>query len=260
MSSEIVELLKNFRLELKKDMEESRKTIVNDIKEYISLLDSKDKIVESQIKNLDREMRKRNIVIYGIADQQSGYWEIENCICSLLREKLGLEIAGTDIDFIRRLGRWRDDKNLPILLGFTTFRMKVLTMQNVHKLRGSQIFISNDFPKEVRAIRKNLWPQLVEARNAGKQARLVYDKLIIKEENAKYLNKKRQLSDSPPIKGQSQVQGKSTGLLHRKNKKINKIEDNVKIIASSASLRPMSPTINSGQDAAFIKGDSSLKV
>lgn len=35
MSSEIFELLKNFRLELKKDIEERRMKIVNDIKEHI---------------------------------------------------------------------------------------------------------------------------------------------------------------------------------------------------------------------------------
>lgn len=88
---------------------------------------------------------------------------MERYICDLFKEKLEVDIAVNDIDFIRRLGRG-DKNNTPVLVGFATFRNKLLVMRNILKLKGLKVLISNDFAKEVREKRKHLWPQVLEAR------------------------------------------------------------------------------------------------
>uniref|UniRef100_T1ID12 Endonuclease/exonuclease/phosphatase domain-containing protein n=1 Tax=Rhodnius prolixus TaxID=13249 RepID=T1ID12_RHOPR len=52
-------------------------------------------------------------------------------------------------------------------------------LRNGKKLKGEKIFISEDFPLEVRLIRKELLPYLNEARASNKKAYLRYDKLLI---------------------------------------------------------------------------------
>lgn len=55
----IAEEFKNFRLELKKDFEETISNIIEEIKEHISFLDVKVKDVETKIRDVDREVREK---------------------------------------------------------------------------------------------------------------------------------------------------------------------------------------------------------
>lgn len=257
MSKEIIEQFKNFRLELKKDIEESRAGIVGDINEHISLLDNRIKEVETKVRDLDREIRKKNVVIYGIAGNLSDYWKTEKYVCDLFREQLDLDIAVTDIDFIRRLGQRGDNRKGLLLVGFTTFRIKLLVMQNVFKLKGSELLISNDFPKAVRERRKNLWLQVVEARKEGKMARLVYDKLVIREGvYAKNLQKKRLLSNSPPEEPLQEVMGKDDINLNKKNKVEKNENSKSNSETPSVSIHSLSGTRIEGEKG-LRKGETS---
>ena len=52
-------------------------------------------------------------------------------------------------------------------------------MKERSKLKGSNIFIAEDFSQRVREIRKALTPHLKAARNQGKRATMIYDHLPI---------------------------------------------------------------------------------
>uniref|UniRef100_T1HTK1 Uncharacterized protein n=1 Tax=Rhodnius prolixus TaxID=13249 RepID=T1HTK1_RHOPR len=78
MGSEIAEQLKKLRLDLKADMEESRSKTLNELKQYFEVLENRVKIVETKMDTLDRELRKRNVVIFGAVDEMVDYWELES--------------------------------------------------------------------------------------------------------------------------------------------------------------------------------------
>lgn len=198
MGSEVIDHLNKLYCEIKNDIEDSRSKTVSEIKEYIDCIDNKVKTIETKISHLDREVRKRNVVIFGISEEFSDYWELEKFVCNFLLEKLTVDIDVKDIDFVRRIGKNIENRSRPILVGFISFRSKLMVIQNASKLKGSQIFIAQDFSKDVIAIRKNLQPQLTRARQEGKFATLKYDKLIVRDDVQPY-NKKRQLSNSPPV-------------------------------------------------------------
>lgn len=62
------------------------------------------------------------------------------------------------------------------------------------------IYVKEDFSKEVLEKRKELIPQLMEARNNGRVAFIKYDKLVIKENTEMIGDKrKRNQSTSPKI-------------------------------------------------------------
>ena len=50
---------------------------------------------------------------------------------------------------------------------------------HTRKLKGTNIGISEQYPKEIESIRKTLYPELKKAKAEGKRAKIVRDKLII---------------------------------------------------------------------------------
>ena len=54
-------------------------------------------------------------------------------------------------------------------------------MRNGKKLKGSMVYVREDLSNRVLNKRKELMPQLREARESGKIAYFKYDKLVIKD-------------------------------------------------------------------------------
>ena len=51
-------------------------------------------------------------------------------------------------------------------------------MENVNKLKGSGIYVNEDFSKETLEIRRELWKDVKRLRDEGKYAVLQYDKIV----------------------------------------------------------------------------------
>lgn len=66
----------------------------------------------------------------------------------------------------------------PIVARFLRFKDKVAVLERAKKLKGTNIFINEDFTEAVRQKRRDLLPALRAAREKGKIAYLRYGKLI----------------------------------------------------------------------------------
>lgn len=159
--------------------------------------------MNTKVERLERDSRKRNLILFGISEEFNNYWDLEKFVYSLLNEKLDLNLNESHLDFVRRLGRRSGNNPRPILVGFTQLRTKLIILKNTSKLKGASIRITEDFSKEVIQTRKLLLPKLFEARKNGKFAILRHDKLIVQDINLSSDKqiaasvKKRALSDSP---------------------------------------------------------------
>ena len=80
------------------------------------------------------------------------------------------------LDRVHRLSAKPDS---PVIACFTYFRQKCQILKLKGKLRGSTVFIGEDFSKGVRDIRKRLNPHLKTARQNGKRASMVYNYLLV---------------------------------------------------------------------------------
>jgi len=216
MSLEIIEHITQLKKDMLTEFEASRVKTVAEIKDYIAKeVDSKISNLEARINAQEREFRKRNLVIFGL--DETAKEQLDERVCAFFSLKLDLNINPSEIDFIHRIGRNVDTKSRPVILGMVTFNRKLNILKNAHKLKGENVFITEDYPKEVADRRKLLHPQMIEARKAGKYAVIKYDKLIIKESRQESTNpsRKRMMSVSP------QQQNRSTGestKAHKKNK------------------------------------------
>ena len=54
-------------------------------------------------------------------------------------------------------------------------------MTNARKLKGTGIFINEDFSSETNVIRKRLWEDVKELRKKGKYAILQYDRILSRD-------------------------------------------------------------------------------
>lgn len=120
---------------------------------------------------------------------------------------------------VRRIGRKSEGKVRPILVTFTTYRRKIIVLKNKKLLKDQNIFITEDYPKSVLEIRKNLQEELTEIRKSGSFAFINYDKIVIREDREmKYKNKRRLSPESPK---RSSAQEKKIEKRHKIGKSLN---------------------------------------
>ena len=63
-------------------------------------------------------------------------------------------------------------KNQPrkIVIKLANYKDKIMILRNVHKLKGSVIFMNEDFSKQTTDLRKELWKEVKQLRSEGKIA------------------------------------------------------------------------------------------
>lgn len=133
---------------------------------------------EKEKKDIEKEKRKKNILIHGI-NVSSGPNQNKRAaelVVEILRTKLGVDLNLDHIDFTKTLGQRPSG---PILMGLTSWNKKTEILSKSHKLKDTKIFIGQDFPPEVIATRKALLPIMKEHRKAGKHAIIKYDQLVV---------------------------------------------------------------------------------
>lgn len=198
-----------------RDMKQSiPQTINNNIDEKFAYMELKyntlQKSVDDQsqrIQQLERKIRKKNLIFFGIEEDERNYFDLQQNILNILKQKMGLNYNETNIEEVRRLGKKDDGKTRPIVVTLTTLGIKINILKNKKKLDNTPLYIKEDFPREILEERKKLSAQLKEERDKGHKAFLKYDKLIIipveqgnqqpMESKINQNSNKRNLSESP---------------------------------------------------------------
>ena len=175
--------------DMKTDMNEMKesynnlKTEVQNMKEVMSELTEDNNNLRTQLQDLARKTddlecrsKRNNLIFYGIprADNVTSQ-DCEGIVRDLITDKLEL---AEDIAF-DRVHRLSGKPNSPVVARCSFYKHKEKIMKERSKLKGSSIFIAEDFSPRVREIRKALTPLLQTARNQGKRATMIYDHLLI---------------------------------------------------------------------------------
>lgn len=135
--------------------------------------------LELKVDDLENRSRRCNLIIYGIPENQNeDNSTLEETVTeTVFKEKL--EIDGVGIERIHRLGKPAANKTRPIILKLHDFRDKTRVFKNCHKLKGTDLSVSEDFSVRVRDIRRNLWNCAKANKESGDKVSLAYDKLRI---------------------------------------------------------------------------------
>ncbi|KAI8436518.1 hypothetical protein MSG28_010059, partial [Choristoneura fumiferana] len=215
----IMDEIKHMLLKMQQDMaqqkqdmidmkEDIKSTINNNINEKFNILDQKNAILEkkleeqsAKIKSLERHIRYKNLVIFGVEECEKSYHELEDMLINIVNTYFKLPCDRSHIEAIRRIGQ-KGEKIRPVVITFSTVGFKLKVLKNKSCLLNTKYYIKEDYPKDVLNKRKELLAQLQKEKEAGNTAFIKYDKLIVLSNNKNNHNQqmnKRNLSESPEI-------------------------------------------------------------
>lgn len=221
---EIKELLVSMQQEIRQQKaemsemkEDIKNTINNNINEKFKNLEIKNEVLEKKIQeqsdkinNLERYIRRKNLVMFGVQEGEKTYYELERRILKILNTHFNVQYNSNNIEAVRRIGK-KSEKARPVIISFSTIGLKLEIQKNSKCLRNTQYYIKEDYPLEVLNKRKELQSLLKKEKDLGKTAFIKYDKLIVLDNNKntpRNYSHKRNLSESPEASNLNNQQDK----------------------------------------------------
>lgn len=169
---------------------------------------------EKRIYFLEKQARQRNLVFFGIDENESPYDNLQNNVVSFIRNYFSTELELRDIQEIRRIGI-KGDRPRPIVVTFSTLGLKIKILKEKGSLKDTQYYVKEDYPLQVLQKRRELQEQAKIEKEKGNNVRIKYDKLVIVKNN-----NKRPLPISPENTSSSASQSKNNTntQAHKKNR------------------------------------------
>ncbi|XP_065684704.1 uncharacterized protein LOC124809419 [Hydra vulgaris] len=161
-------------------------TEVEDIKVSLNFHEEliENKIKTAKLREKEDRSRRNNLRVEGVKEDDNESWlESEIKVKKIFDEYLG--IKDVKIERAHRAGKEDIKKHRTIVVKLLDFKDKEAILRNSSKLKGKNIFINEDFCAETNRIRKDLREKMKIERQSGKFAYISYDKLIVREWNAK---------------------------------------------------------------------------
>lgn len=212
---DIVKILQVIQEDLSKQkqnmklMEQNIKdSINNNIDEKFNLIEAKTKQLEIKIDQqqktinyLEKQVRRKNVIFFGIDEKEKGYDNLLSIILDIINNNLEINCQKWEIENVNRIGKYTG-KARPVVVTLTTTLKKIEILKKGKKLSNTNIYLKEDFPPSVLQKRKELQEELERERQAGKRVVLRYDKIVElkKREPQQHTNterNKRPMSISP---------------------------------------------------------------
>ncbi|XP_049897457.1 uncharacterized protein LOC126388379 [Epinephelus moara] len=148
--------------------------------DIMKLCESLQVILDKQ-EYLEGQSRRNKIVIDGIPEAPGESWaDSEEKVKDMLKKKLQLQ-REIEVERAHRTGKPEAARERPrsIVVKFLRFKDKAAVLQRAKNLKGTKIFINEDYADAVRLKRKELIPKMKAAHEKGDIAYLRHDRLII---------------------------------------------------------------------------------
>ena len=161
--------------ELKEEMHEVKRQN-DELKCENARLNERMEVLDKRVDDLEGRSKRNNVIIHGIPRPDNETWqECEETVRDMITDKLEV---GQEIRF-DRVHRLNSKATSPIVARLTFFKDKERVLKAKQKLRGTDIFIGEDYSLRIREIRRHLVPHMKSARSQNKKVSMVYDHLII---------------------------------------------------------------------------------
>ncbi|XP_072935017.1 uncharacterized protein [Epargyreus clarus] len=164
------------------------------------ILENKVEQQERRIQFLEKQSRKRNIVFFGIAENETSYKNLENNLLQFIKENLHIDLVYSDLQEVKRVGK-KGEKPRPIIATFSTLGHKINILKQKRLLKDTHYYMNEDYPRDILEKRKELQEQVKQEREKGNKVTIKYDKLVILPKS----NNKRTLPTSPESNPQPQM-------------------------------------------------------
>ncbi|XP_065642544.1 uncharacterized protein LOC136074167 [Hydra vulgaris] len=132
--------------------------------------------------DLENRSRRNNLRIDGIKENPEENWsDCEKAVKDIFKTKLNI-LSEVVVERAHRVGAVKDNKTpRSIVLKLLNYHDKNKILSSVNKLKGTGIYIKEDYPKETMLERKKLWEEVKRLRNEGKFAVIKFDKIYCRD-------------------------------------------------------------------------------
>ena len=113
---------------------------------------------------MEDRSRGNNLRIDGLTENTKETWD--GCgknVQEVLRDKLSIQ-DDIELDRCHRMGKRRGSRPQTITCRFVRFKDKQKILQNAKKLKNTEIYIYEDFCKDIMKLRKSLWEEALNYR------------------------------------------------------------------------------------------------
>jgi chromosome segregation ATPase len=132
--------------------------------------------MQRKMDDLEGRSKRQNLIFYGMVKEQNETNEtLEQRVKELLTDRL--EIA-EDVEF-DRVHRISNKPDSPVIMKCTFYKDKLRILKLKNKMKGSNIFIGEDYSQSVRETRKKLSAIMKTLKGEGKNVKLVFDHLFV---------------------------------------------------------------------------------
>ena len=139
------------------------------------------KALKERIDDLEDRSRRNNLRFEGLEETSEENWEqTAEKVSKLLKDKLQIR-ERVEIERAHRVGKKSPGQSRTIVAKFLRFSDRDKILQNSKNLKGTNVYINEDLSEASLHKRKELLPQLKQARAAGKIAYFSHTRLIIKD-------------------------------------------------------------------------------
>ena len=191
MEAQTIAITESVTRTVKESINEELKGIIEENK----ILKMEIETLKDKMKFMEEDRRRNNLVFFGIQETEDYDGPFAQRIVKML-QTYKFSISLTDINKTHRLGA-KSNKIRPVLVSFTTTWKRNEVYKNKNKL-PTNIYVKEDFSKEVLEKRKELQPRLEAERAKGKKCFIKRDKLIVIEQKEDQRDKrKRDCMESP---------------------------------------------------------------
>ncbi|KAJ8724729.1 hypothetical protein PYW07_015687 [Mythimna separata] len=199
--------------QMKIEMEKQTNTLFEKMNEKLEPLIEDNKILkfkvemlEKKIEYLEKEKKRNNILLFGLEEKENSSFHLLQRVQGIFKEDLKINLETSDVSKIYRIGLSKENKKRPVLITFADSWKRSEILKQKKSLKD--VYVTEDFPKEVLEKRRELKTKLLEERAKGNTAYIKYDQLVVIEGNQ---NKEKRKSDqltSPEHQHQNQAKKK----------------------------------------------------
>ena len=158
----------------------SLKDSINRIENKLETYDSRLLLLEYKSLYLEARSRRRNLLFTGFPENRN-----ENCyemIKTFINQNLEIH-TDVVIDRAHRLGKYKQGLTRGIIVAFRDFADVGPILSNENKLKGTEISINRDYPREISNARRSLWSQYKELKRTSPSStvNIVYPAKLVKD-------------------------------------------------------------------------------
>ncbi|KAG0436182.1 hypothetical protein HPB47_018093, partial [Ixodes persulcatus] len=152
---------------------------LNSVDANVVILEDQVKLLLNKVDDLENRGHRNNLIIHGVKELHAETpYNFTNLITNeIFKTRLGTTVTG--IEHCHRAGRLSEGKYGLSLSDFLVIVKTNMVLNNSAKLKGSNLYVTEDFSLKVREVRRKLWNSAANERDQNQKVKLRYDKMII---------------------------------------------------------------------------------